>query len=190
NALPKLVLHKENVMEEFSLDASWIKEYVSEIMKIKDGSVLFGKVKKLELRDYAINALPKLVLHKENAMEEFSLEAAKEEFVSEIIHADNNSIWFGKVKRLMLRGYAINALPKLVLHKENVMEVFSLSAEKREYVSEIIHADNNSIWFGKVKILVLRGYAINALPKLVLHKENVMEEFSLDASWIKEYVSE
>ncbi|OIR55581.1 MAG: uncharacterized protein A8A55_3673, partial [Amphiamblys sp. WSBS2006] len=105
-------------------------------------------VRKLELRDYAVNALPKLVLHKENLMGEFSLEAAKEEYVSEIIHADNNSIWFGKMKRLVLRGYAINVLPKLVLHKENIMEEFSLEVAKEEYVSEIIHAKNNSIWFG------------------------------------------
>ncbi|OIR55621.1 MAG: uncharacterized protein A8A55_3633, partial [Amphiamblys sp. WSBS2006] len=123
-------------------------------------------VRKLELRDYAVNALPKLVLHKENLMEEFSLSATKEEHVSEIIHADNNSICFGKVKRLVLRGYSINVLPKLVLHKENVMEEFRLDVWDKEYVSEIIHADNNSIWFGKVKKLELYGYAVNALPKL------------------------
>ncbi|OIR57179.1 MAG: uncharacterized protein A8A55_2066 [Amphiamblys sp. WSBS2006] len=188
NALPKLVLHKENVMEEFSLNA-WIKEHVFEIKKIKDGSVLLGKVKKLELNQFAINALPKLVLHKENVMEEFRLNACNKEYVSEIIHADDNSILLGKVKRLELKQFAINALPKLVLHKENVMDEFSLEAAKEEYVSEIIQADNNSIWFGKVKRLALRDYAANALPKLVLHKENVMEELSLDA-WNKEHISE
>ncbi|OIR57364.1 MAG: uncharacterized protein A8A55_1876 [Amphiamblys sp. WSBS2006] len=189
NALPKLVLHKENLMGEFSLDV-WSKEHVSEIIHADNNSIWFGKVKKMVLRGYAINVLPKLVLHKENLMEEFGLAAAKEEHVSEIIHADNNSICFGKVKKMELYGYAVNALPKLVLHGENMMEEFSLSAAKEEYVSEIIHADNNSIWFGKVKKLKLSGYAVNALPKLVLHKENVMEEFSLDASWIKEYVFE
>ncbi|OIR56167.1 MAG: uncharacterized protein A8A55_3088, partial [Amphiamblys sp. WSBS2006] len=188
NALPKLVLHEENVMEELRLDA-WNKEHVSEIIRVEESSILLRKVKKMKLRDYTVNILHRLVLHEENLMEEFHLEANKEEHVFEIIHAKNNNVLLGKVKRLELRDYTINILPKLVLHEENVMERFHLNADKKEYVSEIIFAKNNSIWFGKVKKLELKLFAINILSKLVLHKDNVMEEFRLDADK-KEYVSE
>ncbi|OIR55641.1 MAG: uncharacterized protein A8A55_3613, partial [Amphiamblys sp. WSBS2006] len=121
------------------------KEHVSGIIHAENNSICIGEVKRLELFNYAINALPKLVLHEENEMEGFHLSAEKEEYVSEVILAKNNTIWLGKVKNTKLLDFAVNVLPKLKLHEENEMEEFHLSAEKEEYVSEVIHAENNSI---------------------------------------------
>ncbi|OIR56605.1 MAG: uncharacterized protein A8A55_2647, partial [Amphiamblys sp. WSBS2006] len=116
---------------------------------------------------------------------EFHLSAEKEEYVSEVIHAENNSICIGKVNNLELELFAINILPKLKLHDENEMEVFSLSAGEKEYVSEVIRVKNNSIWLGKVKNLRLKSFAIRILPKLKLHEENEMEVFHLSAGEIE-----
>ncbi|OIR55888.1 MAG: uncharacterized protein A8A55_3366, partial [Amphiamblys sp. WSBS2006] len=188
NILPKLALHEENKMEEFVLKAEK-EEYVSEVMLAKNNTIWLGKVKKLELGLFAINILPKLMLHEENEMEEFVLSADREGYVSETILPENNSIKLGKVKKLELSLFAINTLSKLVLHKENKMEGFILKAEKKEYVSEVIRAKNNTIWLGKIKKLELSLFAINTLSKLVLHKENEMEKFLLSADR-EGYVSE
>ncbi|OIR55743.1 MAG: uncharacterized protein A8A55_3510, partial [Amphiamblys sp. WSBS2006] len=180
NILPKLVLHKENEMEEFELNA-YEEEHVSEIMSTRNNTIWLGKVKKIEIYNYAINVLPKLVLHKENEMERFELSAVWNDLVSEILSTRNNTIWLGKVKRLDLKDYAINILPKLVLHKENEIEEFRLCADYEKYVSEIISAERNSIDIGKVEKVVLEDYAVNVLPKLLL--QETLEKGEL---WVRE----
>ncbi|OIR57720.1 MAG: uncharacterized protein A8A55_1507, partial [Amphiamblys sp. WSBS2006] len=140
--------------------------FLENIARIPNNSIKLGKVKNLKLESYAIHILLKLKLHEENEMEEFSLNAEKKEYVSEVIRAENNTIWLGKVKNLRLKSFAIRILPKLVLHEENEMEVFHLSAGEKEYVSEVIRVENNSIWLGKVKKLELELFAVKILPKL------------------------
>ncbi|OIR57723.1 MAG: uncharacterized protein A8A55_1510 [Amphiamblys sp. WSBS2006] len=189
NILPKLKLHKENVMEELYLSADK-KEHVSEMIHTKDNSIWLGKMKNVKLLNFAIRTLPKLVLHGENAMEELCLNAAESEHVSGIIHGKSNSARFWNVKKLELMGYAITILPSMMLHKENEMEVFCLDTDKTEEVFEILREKDNSIWLGKVEKMELLGHAINILPKLRLHEENVMEEFLLDTReirWIHDY---
>ncbi|OIR57137.1 MAG: uncharacterized protein A8A55_2109 [Amphiamblys sp. WSBS2006] len=188
NILPKLSLHEENEMEVLRLNAYQIK-HVSDIIKTKNNSIKLGKVKSLELKSFAVNILPKLSLHGDNVMEKFHLSAEKTEHVSEVIRAENNSIKLGKVKKLELWKRSINILPKLSLHEENEMEVLSLNTEKMEYVSDIIKTKNNSIKLGKIKSLELKSFAVNILPKLSLHKDNVMEKFHLSAEKT-EHVSE
>ncbi|OIR55984.1 MAG: uncharacterized protein A8A55_3268, partial [Amphiamblys sp. WSBS2006] len=149
NILPKLTLREEGYME-VRLDIREM-EYVSETIHENNNTICVENFKTLVLCNYSVNLLHKLVLHKEADL--LSMGADKKEHVSGIIHAENNSICIGKVKRLELFNYAINVLTKLVLHEENEMEEFHLSAEKEEYVSEVIHAENNSICIGKVKKL-------------------------------------
>ncbi|OIR57721.1 MAG: uncharacterized protein A8A55_1508 [Amphiamblys sp. WSBS2006] len=161
-------------MEELCLYAEK-EEHVSELILTKNNSIWLGKVKKLELELFAINILPKLKLHGANVMEEFSLSADKEEYVSEAIRAKNSTIWLGKMKKLELNLFAINILPKLKLHKENVMEEFHLSAGEIEHFFEVMFAENNSIWLGSVKRLELESFATIILPKLNFYEENEME---------------
>ncbi|OIR57722.1 MAG: uncharacterized protein A8A55_1509 [Amphiamblys sp. WSBS2006] len=188
NIFPKLSLHKENVMERFYLNVGQEK-YISEVIRVKNNSIWAGKIKKLELDLFAIKILPKLKLHKENEMEELYLNADKVEHVAEIILTENNSIWLGKVMKLELWNYAINAIPKLALHTENKMVKFYLNADKIEHVSEIILTGNSNIWLWKVNNLELNNCSVNSLPKLLLHEENVMEELVLNAPEL-EHVSE
>ncbi|OIR56076.1 MAG: uncharacterized protein A8A55_3179, partial [Amphiamblys sp. WSBS2006] len=104
------LLHRESVMDVIFLEA-YSKEQVSEIMRAEDNSILLGKVKNLELRSYAINTLPKLSLHEDNKIERFDFDSWEKKYLSEIMRAEDNSILFGKVKRLGLKLCAANILP-------------------------------------------------------------------------------
>ncbi|OIR55931.1 MAG: uncharacterized protein A8A55_3323, partial [Amphiamblys sp. WSBS2006] len=188
NLLPKLRLHEDSEIEEFYLYAESGGD-VSGILGAGNSSIWLGKVKNLRLNKRAVNLLSKLKLHEDNVMEKFELYAMKEEYVSSILGAGNRSIWLGRVKSLRLEGHAANLLPKLKLHEDSEIEELYLCAWGREYVSEILGAGDRSIWLGRVKSLRLDSYAINLLPKLRLHEDNVMEWLYLDA-WEREHISE
>ncbi|OIR56821.1 MAG: uncharacterized protein A8A55_2428 [Amphiamblys sp. WSBS2006] len=186
--LPKLRIHGENELKEFDLSASNPKN-ITEILKEENNSVWMGKVKTLKLGGYAIQILPKLRIHGENEVEELELYAQQKEIVAEILRIESSSIWVGKVKRLVLRGYGVGILPKLKLHQENMMELFLLNAQIPENITEILKEENKSIWAGKVKRLELKHLAVKILPKLKLHGENEMEELVLDA-YRSEHITE
>ncbi|OIR56443.1 MAG: uncharacterized protein A8A55_2811, partial [Amphiamblys sp. WSBS2006] len=177
--LPKLKLHEENEMEVFRLDARYLGE-IAETLKTERRSIWIGKVKRLELCWYAIGILPKLGIHEESEMEEFMVLTGKPGYTTRILKEENNSIWIGKVERLDLRGYAVEILPKLRIHGENVMDELYLDADNLEHITGILEAENNSIWIGKVQKLSLHSYALEILPKLRIHEENVMERLVLD----------
>ncbi|OIR55677.1 MAG: uncharacterized protein A8A55_3577, partial [Amphiamblys sp. WSBS2006] len=149
------------VMEELILHAGNI-ENVAEILKTENKNILvwIGKMKRLDLRGFAIEILPKLGIHEENAVEELLLYAGEAEYITEILKAENNSIWMGKIKRLELSEYAVEALPKLRIHEENEMEELVLSAYYCVYIIEIRGMENSSIWVGKIKKLELDRCAI------------------------------
>ncbi|OIR56434.1 MAG: uncharacterized protein A8A55_2819 [Amphiamblys sp. WSBS2006] len=179
----KLRIHEENVMEELSLEACHSKTLVDEIYHKTTRSIWIGRVKKLKLKDYAVEIFFKLRIHEENEMEELSLEACHSKtLVDEIYHKTTRSIWIGRVKKLKLKDYAVEIFFKLRIHEENEMEELSLEAcHSKTLVDEIYHKTTRSIWIGKVKKLTLKDYAVGILPKLRIHEENEMEELSLEA---------
>ncbi|OIR57752.1 MAG: uncharacterized protein A8A55_1472 [Amphiamblys sp. WSBS2006] len=129
-------------------------EHTDEILKEENNSILVGKVKKLDLHEYALGILLKLKLHEENEVEELELGIDYPENVIEILKEENNSIWVGKVKRLGLSHYAVEILPKLRIYGENVVEEFKLDGSyKTYYITEILKTENNSIWVGKIRSL-------------------------------------
>ncbi|OIR57222.1 MAG: uncharacterized protein A8A55_2021, partial [Amphiamblys sp. WSBS2006] len=178
--LPKIKLHGENVLEELELDASY-EENIADIFRMESKSIWVGKVKKLKLLYFGIEILPKLRMHGENVMKELALYAEYRENIAEIFRMENNTIWVGRVKNLILGGGAIDTLPKLRIHEENVMVELNLWENLHGYIAEIIRIKNNSIWVGKVKKLSLKHNGIEILPKLRIHGENVLEELSLSA---------
>ncbi|OIR56404.1 MAG: uncharacterized protein A8A55_2849, partial [Amphiamblys sp. WSBS2006] len=173
NILPNLKLCSKGAVEELSLNAREM-EHVSGIIHENSNNVCVKMFKELAIWNYFVHVLPKLVLHKE--MEMFFMGAIEKEHVSGIVYAENNTIKLGKVKKMKLYMFAINILPKLVLHGENGVEKLILSASEIDHVSEIIRAENNSIKLGKVKTLELKSFAISILPKLKLHEENLPVE--------------
>ncbi|OIR56761.1 MAG: uncharacterized protein A8A55_2488 [Amphiamblys sp. WSBS2006] len=186
--LAKLRIHEESVVEDLVLDA-YSPEHIAEILKMENSSIWIGKVRRLDLKHYAVEILPKLKLHEEKEMGELFLYAKYPEHITKIIKAENSSIWVGKVKRLELKDYAVEILPKLRIHEENVMENFYLDLYGPEYITEILRVENNSIWVGKVKRLELKHYAVEILSKLRIPKDNVIEEFVLDV-YRPEYLTE
>ncbi|OIR55763.1 MAG: uncharacterized protein A8A55_3491, partial [Amphiamblys sp. WSBS2006] len=175
NILPKLRIHEENEMEWLVLHVP-TGDNIIEIIKKEINNIWIGKVKNLELKDYAVRILPKLRIHEENEMEELWLHALGADNITEILKEEINTIWIGKVRKLTLRDYAAEVLPKLGIHEENVMEELSLSADDTKHLAKILKEEINSIWIGKVRKLTLRDYAVNILPKLRIHEENEMEE--------------
>ncbi|OIR56163.1 MAG: uncharacterized protein A8A55_3091 [Amphiamblys sp. WSBS2006] len=137
-------------------------------------------MKNIRLERCAIKLLPKLRLHEDSEIEELYLETGHEGYVSSILGAGDRSIWLGKVKSLKLKHCAVNLLPKLKLHEDNVMDVW-LSGWWYGDISEILVKKDRTICVGRVKSLSLEFYAISILPKLKLHEDNVMEYFWLYA---------
>ncbi|OIR56884.1 MAG: uncharacterized protein A8A55_2363 [Amphiamblys sp. WSBS2006] len=177
-ALSRLKLHQESMMKVFVLDA-YTLGHITEILKTENNSIWVGKVKKLLLKKHAIQILPKLKFHEENEMEEFVLELGDPYDITEILKAENNSIWVGRVNRLELEDYTVEILPKLRIHGENVVEEFNLDLYCQKQITELLKMEKNGIWVGKVKRLGLIGHAVNILPKLRIHEENVMELLEL-----------
>ncbi|OIR57478.1 MAG: uncharacterized protein A8A55_1759 [Amphiamblys sp. WSBS2006] len=178
--LSKFKFHKENETEELRLTA-YDFGHISEILKTDNKSVWIGKVKILRLERYAVEILPKLGFHEENEIKVLGLGIYNPENITEILKAENKSIWIGKVGVLKLERYAVEILPKLGFHEENEINLFSLGIYNSEDIAEILKTENNSIWMGKMKKLNLVGYATDILPKLCFHKENEMEVLNLRA---------
>ncbi|OIR57755.1 MAG: uncharacterized protein A8A55_1477 [Amphiamblys sp. WSBS2006] len=178
--LPKIRIHEENEMEEFGLDIE-SPEQIAGILKAENNSIWIGKMKMLELEKHAVEILPKLRIHEENVMDELSLEACFSGQIIRILRMENKSVWVGKVKTVRLKRYAVEILPKLIMHSENELEELSLTAYNPEHIAGILQTENNSIWVGKVKVLQLESYAVGILPKLGIHEENEMEELDLSA---------
>ncbi|OIR56762.1 MAG: uncharacterized protein A8A55_2487 [Amphiamblys sp. WSBS2006] len=110
--LPKLKIHTENVLEALELDTDY-PEDVAEILEEENNSIWIGKVKRLDFKGYAIEILPKLRFHDENAVEKLGLGVYSPGNIDEILGKENNTIWIGKMEKAELCGYAIQILPKL-----------------------------------------------------------------------------
>ncbi|OIR57591.1 MAG: uncharacterized protein A8A55_1652 [Amphiamblys sp. WSBS2006] len=188
--LTSIGMYEENMIEELVLDA-YKTEHITEILKTGNKNILawIEKVKKLELRGYAIQILPKLRIHKENVIKELVLCARKAEHITEILKTENKStlVWIEKMKKLELCGHAIQLLSRLRIPEENKMKELVLNAYNPEHIIEILELENKTIWIGKIRKLRLFYYAIQILPKLGIHGENVMEELYLNACF-PEYI--
>ncbi|OIR56615.1 MAG: uncharacterized protein A8A55_2637 [Amphiamblys sp. WSBS2006] len=175
--LPKLDLHEENEMEVLDLYADNLG-HISGVLK--NDNIWVGMVESLLLGGYAVDILSKLGLHEENEMDMLNLYAGYSDHITAVLGTETQSIYIGKVKNLILDGYAVEVLPKLKIHEENDMEKFILYGYSVETISRILKMKKESIWIGRVKSLFLHNYAIEILPKLRLHEDNEMEELSLN----------
>ncbi|OIR55836.1 MAG: uncharacterized protein A8A55_3418, partial [Amphiamblys sp. WSBS2006] len=176
--LPKLRLDEENGLEELKVIRGYCYEY--NLAGVENNSIRVAHIKKLFLKENTCKLFHKLSFHEESAMEELCLDVYKYSDITELLKEENNSVWVGRVKVLRLEGYAIEMLPKLRFHEENVMEELSTHVRWYSGFPEIEKTTSSSIWVGKVKKLELGDYAADILPKLRIHEENVMEELSMN----------
>ncbi|OIR58406.1 MAG: uncharacterized protein A8A55_0814 [Amphiamblys sp. WSBS2006] len=125
--------------------------------------------------------LSKIKTFKHNEVEKLELSADKEEYVREILKAQDRSIYIGGIKLLCLKKHAVNILPKLDIPENNEMDKLRLSADSEEQIADVLGAEDRGIWIGKVKYMELRNCEVAILPKLRMHTNNRMDMLSLSA---------
>ncbi|OIR56490.1 MAG: uncharacterized protein A8A55_2762, partial [Amphiamblys sp. WSBS2006] len=179
--LSKLRFHEEDGVEGLLLLSAYDSDQITGILETEDNSLWVGKVKEVYLYGCAIEILPKLRFYEEIEIEELLLSVDKPGQINKILETEENSLWVGRVKGLYLYGCAIEILPKLRFYEEIEIEELRLSAEKPGQINKILETEDNSLWVGRVKELYLYGCAIEMLPKLRFHEENVIEGLLLSA---------
>ncbi|OIR57060.1 MAG: uncharacterized protein A8A55_2186 [Amphiamblys sp. WSBS2006] len=168
----KLVLEKE--MRKVYLNMNLEGGLVDEMLQAKNNSVWLGNMEKLILSGYCVNALPRLRL--EDVMEEIELSATEVSNVYEIIKTKDNSIKLWRVKKLVLQGFAINALPKLVLHEEDGIEELVISKVDMVCCFDGVFSPDIDFCFWKIKRLKIENSAIDVL-KIRNGKSCVLDRF-------------
>lgn len=191
NILSKLNFHKDNEMEALMFYKCEKKEYIEEILKCKNKSILIGKLKSLLLKEYAINILPKLDFHKDNEMNTLVLHKnEKKEHIEEVMKCEKKSIFLGKIKELELQDYSVNILSKIFFPLNNEMDLFFCNVRKKEYIDFFFQYKDKSLFIGKIKTLKLGDYAINILPKLAFPLDNKELFLNLCYDYKKEHLKE
>ncbi|OIR55983.1 MAG: uncharacterized protein A8A55_3272 [Amphiamblys sp. WSBS2006] len=96
-----------------------------------------------------INILPKLRIHGDCKVESLRLTASEEAHVAEVL-AQEKPFFVGRVKSMLLEGYAASVITKMKIHEDNTMESFVLDAG-RDQLSRILKEGDNSIKLGRIK---------------------------------------
>ncbi|OIR56047.1 MAG: uncharacterized protein A8A55_3207, partial [Amphiamblys sp. WSBS2006] len=147
---------------EFELRADK-EEHVSEIMKTGTNNIDIGKVKRLVLVNYAINILPNLELEQDNEVEELVLFSSGNRNMEQIMSTETNNINIGIVKKLVLRKYAINILPKLKLARRKELEELNIADVDRECCSETTFSSGSGFFSWKIRKLKIENSEICVL---------------------------
>ncbi|OIR57135.1 MAG: uncharacterized protein A8A55_2107 [Amphiamblys sp. WSBS2006] len=176
--LPKMKTSDLGMCESLSLNEK-VEEYISPIFGMDDRSIFIGKVKEIDLADYAVNVLPKLKFHEDNEINVLDLSAEREEHIAPIL-AREQRFCLGRIKGMGLGEYAVFILVKMDMTRI-CPETLVLSNDIF-YRSEIFGAYENNIFLGGVGKLGFDGYALDLLAKLKRRKEdNVIKGLYLNA---------
>ncbi|OIR56925.1 MAG: uncharacterized protein A8A55_2325 [Amphiamblys sp. WSBS2006] len=143
--LPKLNISEDNVMEDFS-SFSYEKENTADILKIEDGSIRIGRIKKIKLTAYSVNILQKINIPEDNVIEHLQLTSCERKHLEGIIEMEDLSIKTGRVKAISLEEYAACILPKLNIPEDNIMEKLVLDNTHIGHMNK-----KKSINIGRVK---------------------------------------
>ncbi|OIR57326.1 MAG: uncharacterized protein A8A55_1913 [Amphiamblys sp. WSBS2006] len=188
NILPKINFRENRETHHLELEADQ-EEHVTTILGVEDESFFVVKMETITLRNYAVAILPKLSFREDKEMDGLYLSADLEEHATTILGMDGGSIFVGKTKKILFEKYATNILPKLAFHEDNEMDVFSLEdVEKEECIRAILDMEDRSIFVKETKIIKLREYAVNILPKLVLRGRTETKGLYLSA-YLREYIA-
>ncbi|OIR57742.1 MAG: uncharacterized protein A8A55_1482 [Amphiamblys sp. WSBS2006] len=153
--------HEDCEVERLWLVASE-KEHVAGILK-QSQTICVGRVKILDLDDYAVSILPKLGVHKNCVVELLRLYADEKEHVAAVLE-HNRKFCVGRVKNMWLEGYAVSILLKMRVHEDNTIEEFVLDADK-EQLSRILEEGDNSIELGRI-----RQFGFDIVPEEIRRK--------------------
>ncbi|OIR56327.1 MAG: uncharacterized protein A8A55_2927, partial [Amphiamblys sp. WSBS2006] len=97
--LPKMRIGEDCEVGKYDLTAFGEGD-VSHVLRKEDGSIATGRVKEMDLWGYAVCVLPKLRIHKDNAMESFVLSASDLDlYIYRILKEGDSSIEVGRIKK-------------------------------------------------------------------------------------------
>lgn len=142
------------------------KKYIQSIIENRE-FICTEKVKELYLREYSLNLLSNLKVSKESCGIVLFIESLSEECVLDFLKKKNRSFVIKKeIVKLVFYSYAIEILPKIRILEENCLECLEFYEENKRTKKLLDGYEENSIVFGKTKILVLWYYAIEMIRKL------------------------
>ncbi|OIR56276.1 MAG: uncharacterized protein A8A55_2978, partial [Amphiamblys sp. WSBS2006] len=162
-------------VEYLSLNASK-EEYITEILK-QEKPFCVGRVKTMELGDYAVGVIAKMSLE-DCGVEYLRLSASKEEHVAAVLKQEK-PFCVGRVKKMWLLGYAVGVITKMSLEDCGV-EHLVLAAYKKEEIASVLEQEK-PFCVGRVKTMELGYYAVGAITRISL-KDCEIEYLSLIAS--------
>ncbi|OIR57114.1 MAG: uncharacterized protein A8A55_2130 [Amphiamblys sp. WSBS2006] len=174
--LPKLRTHEYSEIESLSLYTGR-EEQIAPILGL-DQMFCAGGVKSMWLREYAVCVIAKTI-RGDSEVEKLRLSASEEEHVAAVL-AQEKPVCVGRVKEMLLRGYAVGILPKLRTHENCVVESLGLDADEKEHVAAVL-GQSQMFCVGRVKNILLLGYAVGILPKLRTHGDCVVESLGVVA---------
>ncbi|OIR58404.1 MAG: uncharacterized protein A8A55_0811 [Amphiamblys sp. WSBS2006] len=153
NILPALKTKGE--MDKFSLVAS-NEDQISEVLAEEYKGISFVGIKEFVLSGSTANLLPKMRIREDCRVEQYSLLAAEERDVSNVLEKEDRSIAIGRVKNIHLRGYAVCVITKLRIHNDNIIEKIVFSANGCHF-SRILEERDNNVKVGRIRIGGLDG---------------------------------
>ncbi|OIR57747.1 MAG: uncharacterized protein A8A55_1483 [Amphiamblys sp. WSBS2006] len=168
--------HKDCVVECLRLHANR-KEYAAAVLG-HDKPFCVGRVKILELYEYAVGSLPQLTIHEDCVVERLELSAKRNQYVAAVLER-GKEISIERVRNIWLWDYAVSILPQLKIHGDGEVESLSLHASGKENVAAVLEHERE-FCVGRVKNMSLRGYAVCVVTKMRIHEDNTMESFVLD----------
>ncbi|OIR57315.1 MAG: uncharacterized protein A8A55_1922 [Amphiamblys sp. WSBS2006] len=125
-----------------------------------------------------INILPKLRIKRDWEAEYLGLNTKEKEHVAGILE-QGQTICFGRVKSMWLSEYAVSVVTKLS-HEDFEVEELSLHASRKKHVAAVLEQEK-PFCVGRVKSVWLECYAVSLITKMIIHEDNTMESFVLDA---------
>ncbi|OIR56000.1 MAG: uncharacterized protein A8A55_3254, partial [Amphiamblys sp. WSBS2006] len=151
------------------------RKHVAEVLA-QEKPFCVGRVKNMYLWDYAASVITKMSL-KDCEFESLRLHAYEKEHVAGILKQEN-PFCVGRVKNMDLNNYAVGVITKMTIHEDCEFESLHLTAYEKEHVAEALKQEN-PFCVGRVKKMVLEGYAVGVITKMKIHEDNTMESFVL-----------
>ncbi|OIR56931.1 MAG: uncharacterized protein A8A55_2314 [Amphiamblys sp. WSBS2006] len=128
------------------------------------------------------NIFPKLNIGEDCDLEILVLAADKKEQVAEIL-AQEQTIYVGRVKEMLLAGYAVNVLTKIKIKEYGEVETLVLVADKEGHVTATLTREQTfCVGSGRVKNISLGSYAVNVLARIEISEDCLLENFFVDAN--------
>ncbi|OIR56661.1 MAG: uncharacterized protein A8A55_2591, partial [Amphiamblys sp. WSBS2006] len=134
-----------------------------------------GRVKTMWLYEYAVGVITKMSL-KDCEIEHLELTASEEAHVAAVL-AQEKPFCVGRVKNMVLRGYAVGVITKMSL-KDCGVEDLRLYASEEAHVAAVLEQET-PLSVGGVKRVNIWGYAVSVITKMTIHEDNTMESFVL-----------